>query len=195
MHRLYKYNHIVQNTLASKSILFTSKPTNLGLKLVAGLYKPASVKLEHGLLLSSLSGTLAVAKPQLHGKRQKRTVSLNAVLSKNNAWASLDKVVHELLPRISDFRTPKFKKPSTSSYTIKLRQKFTPLADFDDLISSEMFDSHRGIFLPLSVHFIITQTPSQVSETYLRAMRIPLQFYSRHPAPAFDDLATFQQSF
>jgi hypothetical protein len=196
MQRLYKYNNLVQNIIASKSYLFMPKATDLKIKLVAGLYKPASVKLEHGLILSSLSGMLAVAKPQLHGKRQKKTVSLNVILNKNSAWAPLDKLVHELLPRISDFRTPKFKKPSKPNYSLKLKQKFTPLADFDDLVSSEMFDNHRGIFLPLTVHCIISEgTPSQISETYLRAMRVPLQFYSRRPAPAFDDLATFQQSF
>lgn len=196
MHRLLKHSYITNSTLASKSVLFAYKTVKLDLKLVAGLYKPASIKLEHGLILSSLSAVLAVAKPQLHGKRQKRTVSLNTVLNSQGVWAPLDKIVHELLPKISDFRTPKFKKPSTNNYTLKLKQKFTPLVDFEDLVSPEMFDSNRGIFLPLSAHFTISnQLPSQASETYLRAMRVPLNFYSRHPAPAFDDLATFQQLF
>lgn len=164
--------------------------------MVAGLYKPASVKLEHGLILTSLSGLLAVAKPQLHGKRQKRTVSINAILTGSNAWAPLDKTVSELLTKISDFRTPKFKKPNNASYSLKLNQKFTPLVDFEDLVSPEMYDTHRGIFLPLTLHIIIKGniTP-QVAETYLRTMRLPLHFYTRRPAPAFDDLATFQQTF
>jgi len=74
---------MVQALLVSKSSLFIYKPIKLHLKMVAGLYKPASVKLEHGLILSSLSGLLAIAKPQLHGKRQKRTVSLNTNLTKS----------------------------------------------------------------------------------------------------------------
>jgi len=192
--RFAKYNNISQSTLASKSVLFSYRLVKLDLKLVAGLYKPASVKLEHGLILSSLTGSLAIAKPQLHGKRQKRTVSLNVVL-KNNVWPALDKLVNELLPRISDFRTPKVRKPAARSYTLKLKQKFTPLDEFEDLISPEMFDAHRGIFLPLSVHLNFTENLlPQVTETYLRSLRIPLNFYSRRPAPAFDDLATFQQT-
>ena len=196
MQRLEKYNYIIQNAVSSKSFLFSYKRASLNLKLVAGLYKPASIKLEHGLILSSLSGLLAIAKPQLHGKRKKRTVSLTTVLTNSNVWPALNKLVSELLPKISDFRTPKFQKPNCSSYTIKLKQKFTPLTDFEDLVSSDMFDSHRGVFLPLSVHLSFDKNlPVQAAETYLRALRIPLHFYTRHPAPAFDDLATVQQPF
>lgn len=82
MHRLERYNFAMLSAVASKSFLFIKVP--LGLKsahLVAGLYKPASVSLEHGLILTSVAGLLPVAKPQLHGKRQKRTVSLNAPLN------------------------------------------------------------------------------------------------------------------
>lgn len=196
MQRLAKYNYIIQNVLASKSSLFSYRRVRLNMKLVAGLYKPASIKLEHGLILSSLSGFLAIAKPQLHGKRKKRTVSLTAVLTNNNVWPALNKLVNELLPKISDFRTPKFQKPNSTSYTFKLKQKFTPLPDFEDLVSSEMFDNHRGVFLPLSVHLSFDKNlPAQATETYLRALRVPLHFYTRYPAPAFDDLATFQQIF
>jgi len=187
---------MVQALLVSKSSLFIYKPIKLHLKMVAGLYKPASVKLEHGLILSSLSGLLAIAKPQLHGKRQKRTVSLNTNLTKSRLWAPLSKLVHELLPKISDFRTPKFRKPGNLSYTLRLKQKFTPLVDFEDLVSTEMFDNNRGIFLPLTLHLVFDKNiPHQTAETYLRAFRVPLNFYSRRPAPAFDDLATFQQTF
>jgi hypothetical protein len=52
-------------------------------QLIAGLYKPASVGLEHGLILGSIANVLPVAKSQVHGKRQKRTVSLNTLLNGN----------------------------------------------------------------------------------------------------------------
>jgi hypothetical protein len=55
------------------------------MNLIAGLYKPASVSLEHGLILASIAGVMPVARPQLHGKRQKRTVSLNTSLSYKKA--------------------------------------------------------------------------------------------------------------
>lgn len=196
MQRLLKYNQVALSTVASKSSLFSCKKFNLTLRLVAGLYKPASVKLEHGLIVSSLAGMLATARPQLHGKRQKRTVSLTVSPAPAGAWSAIDKLVSELLPRIGDFRTPKFRRPENNNYSLRLRQKFTPLVDFEDLVSSEMFDSHRGIFLPLTAHFYLGgPVPGQVAETYLRILRLPFTFYARRPAPAFDDLATFQQSF
>ena len=196
MQRLAKYSHIIESTLSSKSPAFVFTALKLSMKVVAGLYKPASVKLEHGLILSSLTGSLAIAKSQLHGKRQKRTISINADLRNSKVWPALDKIINELLPKISDFRTPKFKKPAGGSYSIKLKQKFTPLPDFEDLVSQDMYDSHRGIFLPLSVHFIIlNKSYQQIDETYMRMLRIPFNFYVRRSAPAFDDLAVFQQAF
>ncbi len=82
MHRLERYNSCALSAVASKSFLFLKPRLELKcVHLVAGLYKPGSISLEHGLILSSVAGTLPVAKPQLHGKRQKRTVSLNAPLN------------------------------------------------------------------------------------------------------------------
>lgn len=82
MHRLERYNSCILSAVASKSILFAKPELSMkSVHLVAGLYKPASVSLEHGLILSSMAGILPVAKPQLHGKRQKRTVSLSAPLN------------------------------------------------------------------------------------------------------------------
>lgn len=197
MHRLERYNSPLLSAIASKSFLFVKAPLTLkSVHLVAGLYKPASVNLEHGLILSSIVGLLPIAKPQLHGKRQKRTISLNARLSNKKIWPMLDKVSNELLPRISDFRTPKFKKPTNSNYTIRLKQKFTPLVDFEELVSPSMYDTHKGIFLPLSAHFNFRNSAGhQVSEQYLRMLRLPFNFYSRRKTPAFDDPATFLQSF
>jgi hypothetical protein len=101
-----------------------------------------------------------------------------------------------LLPRISDFKTPKFKKPSTANYTMRLKQKFTPLIEFEELVSSNMYDTHKGIFLPLSVHLnFLSPTTHQVGEQYVRMLRLPFNFYSKRKAPAFDDPATFLQTF
>jgi ribosomal protein L5 len=139
---------------------------------------------------------LPIAKPQLHGKRQKRTVSLNAPLRSKKIWPALDKIGNELLPRISDFKTPKFKKPSTSNYSLRLKQKFAPLLDFEELVSPSMYDTHKGIFLPISAHFSFKNSAGhQVSEHYLRMLRLPFNFYSKRKAPAFDDPAIFLQNF
>jgi hypothetical protein len=195
MHRLAKYQYIVKASVASKGAAFFVQEPKLSLKLVAGLYKPASIKLEHGLILASLSGTLPVANYQLHGKRQKRTVSLNNSLT-GATLAVLDKIIHELLPRVPDFATPKLRRPSYNNYILRLKQKFSPLPDFEDLLSSAMYDEHRGIFLPLNMHLLFGKTAATRYHTgshYLRMLRLPFNFYSKRPAPAFDDLAAFGQ--
>jgi hypothetical protein len=82
IHRIERHNVSILSAVASKSFLFVKISQGLkSARLVAGLYKPASVSLEHGLILSSIAGVLPIAKSQLHGKRQKRTVSLNVPLS------------------------------------------------------------------------------------------------------------------
>ena len=196
MHRLAKYEYLIKASVASKGAVFFVKEARLSLKLVAGLYKPASVKLEHGLILASLSGKLPIAKYQLHGKRQKRTVSLNNTVGRS-VFHTIDKILHELLPRVPDFATPKVRKPAYNNYILRLRQKFTPLPDFEDLISSDMYDEHRGIFLPLNIHFLFDKalaTRYQTGSHYLRMLRLPFNFYAKSKAPALDDLAAFGQN-
>lgn len=185
------------SAVASKSFLFIKLPIALrSAHMIAGLYKPASVSLEHGLILGSITSVLPVAESQLHGKRQKRTIALGSRLYSKKLWSPLDKLANELLPKISDFKTQKFKKPAGLNYTIRLKQKFTPLIDFEELVSSTMYDTHKGIFLPLSVHLNFSSfIRHQVAEQYLRMLRLPFNFYSKRKAPAFDDPATFLQKF
>lgn len=83
LHRFERYNNSVLSAMASKSFLFVKTPGVLeSVHLVAGLYRPTSLSLEHGLILTSISSVVPIAKSQLHGKRQKRTVSLSAALNK-----------------------------------------------------------------------------------------------------------------
>jgi len=197
MQRIARYNSCLLSNLASKSFLFLPNSIKLRtLIMVAGLYKPQSINLEHGLVLSSIAGALAVARPQLHGKREKRTVSLTTVANQSTLWQPIDKLLNELLPRVSDFKTIKFRKPSGYSYTLRLKQKLAPLVDFEDLVSSSMYDTHRGVFLPLTSHFNL-QSPvnHSISEHYLRMLRLPFNFYVKRKPPAFDDSATFAQNF
>lgn len=194
MHRLKRYRSVTNTNLASKS--FTFNPASARLKktvLTAGLYKPNSIRLEHGLMLNALAGALSLAKSQLHGKRQKRTHSMATAFPGDNALPAVDKITHELLPRISDFQSPKFKKPATRNYTLRLNQRFNPLVDFEDLLDAELFDTHRGVFLPVTLHLNLAAHKKyhQLSEHYLRMLRLPLAFYKKHQAPAFDDPATF----
>lgn len=197
MQRIARYNSCLLSNLASKSFLFLPSFIKLRtLIMVAGLYRPQSINLEHGLILSSIAGALAIARPQLHGKRQKRTVSLTTVSNQSTLWQPIDKLLNEVLPRVSDFKTLKFRKPAIHSYSLRLKQKLTPLVDFEDLISPSMYDTHRGVFLPLTSHFNLQSAINHlISEHYLRMLRIPFNFYVKRKSPAFDDAATFAQSF
>lgn len=47
------------------------------LSLKAGLYRPSSVKPEYSMFLSMLSGRPTQTHIQLHGKRRRKTLSLN----------------------------------------------------------------------------------------------------------------------
>jgi hypothetical protein len=86
MHRFERYKAATSTGLLSKSFLFNKTLTALrSVSLVAGLYKPSSVSVEHGLMLSSLSNKLTTFKLQLHGKRQKRTVTSSTKLVGRNA--------------------------------------------------------------------------------------------------------------
>lgn len=197
MHRIERHNASMLSAVASKSFLFVKAPVILkSMHLVAGLYKPTSISLEHGLILSSIAGLLPIVKSQLHGKRQKRTVSLNALMNSKRIWPAIDKITTQLLPKIGDFQTPKFKKPAALNYTIRLKRRFNPLIEFEELVSESMYDTHKGVFLPLSIH-INFQNPSNhlISEQYLRMLRLPFNFYSRREVPAFDDPAVFSQDF
>jgi hypothetical protein len=183
----------MDSTAVSKELIFVTSHARLDIRLVAGLYKPSSIRLEHGLILSAISGALPIARYQLHGKRQKRTVSLTNYLV-NGSEIFLDKLVHEVLPRVADFRTPKLRRPTSNNFQLRLRQKISPLADFADLVEPSMFDDYRGVFLPLTVHFIfknIQFVTSQTRVAYLRMLRLPFNFYKVRVAPAFDDLASF----
>lgn len=81
MHRFERYKIATSTGLVSKSFLFNKTFTALkSISLVAGLYKPSSISIEHGLILSSLSNKLTTFKLQLHGKRQKRTATSSTEL-------------------------------------------------------------------------------------------------------------------
>lgn len=197
MERIYKYKYLINSSIASKQKIFFMTLPVLYAKLVAGLYKPSSLKLEHNLILASLSGSLPIFKNQLHGKRKKRTVSLNNEFSEKYTRV-FDKIIHELLPKIPDFVTPKMKKSRFSNYSLKINQKFPALPDFEDLISQSLYNDHRGVFLPLHVHFLFKNSEILDNATtvhYLKMMRLPMFFYTKNKKPAFDDPVTFNQLY
>jgi len=82
----------------------------------------------------------------------------------------------------------KKKAKSANAYTFRFREKLTMVEDFDDLVESIMYDTHKGIYLPITMHLLFNKTmPHFFNETYLRMLRIPLTMHKRRPRPAFDD--------
>jgi hypothetical protein len=82
LHRLEISHDLFNNYLDSK---FMHYSRNGLIKLEAakvhiGLYKVNSLLPEHGFILSNLTGQPAELRYQLHGKRQRRTVSMNNML-------------------------------------------------------------------------------------------------------------------
>jgi hypothetical protein len=190
MTRFRRFNDgVVPLIFASKGPSFYFSRTSFKtIRLTAGLYKLASLSLEHVLMLSSISGALAATEIQIHGKRQKRTASVTVDLTGAKLWPALDKLSHELLPRMIDFKTPKFHRPSlANNYMLRVRQKFTPLLDFETLVDQAMFESHKGVYLPLTAHFGFLSSDPYINEQYLRVFRLPFNFYVKRQVPAFDD--------
>jgi hypothetical protein len=80
--RYVSAQELFSNFFVSKLPIFNQQPLPRlqALDFRAGLYKPSTVRPEHGLLLSTLSGSKVQTHVQLHGKRQKKTLSINANL-------------------------------------------------------------------------------------------------------------------
>ncbi len=79
------------------------------------------------------------------------------------------------------------------SYTLRVRQKFSYYDEFDDLISNQMYDSYKGVFLPLNININFNNSKSHINnETYLRLIHLPINLFKRHPRPAFDDSVKFE---
>jgi hypothetical protein len=91
------------------------------------------------------------------------------------------------MPEFTTLKTKK-KGKSGNSYTFRFREKFTMVEDFDDLVEAVMYDTHKGIYLPLTMHLLLKRkVPHLFNETYLRMLRIPVTMHRRRPRPAFDD--------
>lgn len=165
------------------------------IKINAGLYKPSSFFIQYSLMLANLSGKPSNISYQAHGKRNRQTIAATATVFKNYVWFCLDKLTHEIFPILSDFLTPKWRKNNKSfSYTLRLRHKFLSYDVFDILTSASMYDTHKGVFLPLSIHFNFTELNSHlINEGYLHIFRLPISLYKRRYRPAFDDKISFNQ--
>jgi len=98
------------------------------------------------------------------------------------------------MPIISNFKTIKTHKfhKKTNNYTLRIKQKLGSFNEFSDLVENSMYDTHRGVYLPLTIHFIFSTQSSQfLNESYFRMLKFPINFYRRKSRPAFDDAIGF----
>ncbi len=195
--RLQYYTFCSIPWIITKSLYFTYNNYNLLTKVIlsAGLYKPNSFFTQHSLMLANLSSQPAEISYQSHGKRHRRTVSAHNQITNKMLLPIIDKIVHEVIPIASDFKTPKwYKNKKTKAYTLRIRHKFLTYDNFDNLTTATMFDTYRGVYLPLSIHIVVNKNHSQsYNEMCLRLYRLPINIYKKRYRPAFDDAISFNQ--
>ena len=55
-----------------------------------------------------------------------------------------------------------------------------------------MYDTHKGVFLPLEINFQLNSKSHLNNETTLRALHLPINLYKRRMRPAYDDAVKFE---
>lgn len=185
--RFELYNVQLQEYLGVKSPAFQYK-TGIefsSFKIKAGLYKPSALFIQHSLVLASITGLAPIVNTQVHGKRKRRTNSLNVGLyGKQQIWPFYDKFLHELVPFMFELGTSKIREGRASvrakSINIRLRKKLGAQTEFANLVSATMQDTYRGIYLPLTISLIFKEfTRYTLVENYLRMIRLPLILFRR----------------
>jgi hypothetical protein len=161
------------------------------LKIVAGLFTLSEIRSQHILLAMSLIGKQAQPVAQLHRRKQYYTGAFEFLFLKKTVWELIDKFVHEIIPVFFDFLTPKFKKgkvKKTNTYTWHVRYLMKMYDEFNLLLIEEFYKSHRGIFLPLHMHFTFSKMQDHFSnECYFHMLRYPFWFYKKKRKPTHDD--------
>lgn len=175
----------------SHSIYSRNKDVSLKqLDIRVGLFKANPQLIHHNIISTILTGQPAVLQYQFHGKRQRRTISLNTNLSQKYAWPFIERLLNFIIPKMYDLKTIKHKRSVSpiSSYSLRLRERMSIVDEIDDLIEPFMLDTHKGIFFPFTMHFKLSNKVSHnKGETLIRCFRLPIHFYKRHKKPAFDD--------
>lgn len=149
---------------------------------------------QHSLILAELAGQPAATSYQVHGKRQRQTSALTAALHGHTIWLFIDRYLNEILYLMKDYKTPKFHKAKrlAKSIAMKNRQRFSDYVDTDDIVEPVMHDTHRGVYLPLTIHFQFAREASyNRAENIMRIFRIPLSISKRRKRKAFDDRVSF----
>ena len=191
--RYYLHNYYTILQISYKLNIFKERPV-LFLKSIiiqAGLYKLSTMSAQHNLIATEVAGLPTVIQYQRHGKREKQTGLYQAKLLISYAWDSIDKLIHELIPRMNDFLTSKWLKRRTNvqTFTFRIRQRLSFFDGIEDLTEYQMHTEYRGVYLPLSIIFQLVELKTYLeSESFLYMMRVPIILFRRKPKPAFDDL-------
>jgi len=194
MNHYQKYNIILSSILGSKSQsrVNIEDTTISEITISAGPYKPTNFYKAHLLVFNSVVGKPAEIKYQTHGKREKRTILIFTKYKSNSLVTEfISRFVNTLLPSVLDLRTIKnIKRTRETSVTMfRLRKRFgISFPDCDEFITDELYDTKRGIALPLSVGLKFKYKKSYIMiEDLLRMNRFPLTFFRWWPYSAVDD--------
>jgi hypothetical protein len=175
--RYFKYNYLLHNYILSKQNLYevAKLPKLIKLDITAGHYKLNGLFVEHGLVLLSITGKLPVLRSFLHGKRLKRTLTLQtSFFDGPNSFKFLDKFVNLILPNTEDLVQSTQHRVRTTSYEWRTRYYFEG-PELGNFVSDRL--ARRGVFMPLSILVTFQKDlMAATSELYLRMLRLPLFF-------------------
>jgi hypothetical protein len=190
--RYERMQPLFKGYLASKFWLTDRPGFGLGaVQVSAGPFRPHEVSMEHGHILSVVTGAPWSPTSQYHGNRKHATVTLNASLVGPRAWDFHDKYITEFLRFAFEYETPKHFRPRrelSRVFTWRYREKFRADPEYEMLVEGFMWDTHRGKFLPLSVSYSITGAYTNiVTENLMRMARLPFVWFTRRDRRFFDD--------
>lgn len=179
MLRYQKYNYLTKSLQLSKSKTYESNKlvSISSLNIQAGHFKPTSTFVEHGLLVTNISGQIPTTNLFKHGKRLRSTVTIKNSIKSKWKWAVLDKFLNTFLPVIGDLKSYKTKKSKALTYSWRIRN-FFEWADADPLLSERIMK--KDVFLPLFVDVSLTKSMTQKqNEDLLRMFRIPANLFKK----------------
>ena len=177
--RYLKYHYLLNSCLLSKQNLYKSDelPRITRLNVTAGHYKLNGLFIEHGLIFLSLMSRTPVLKLFLHGKRLKRTFTLQtSFFNKAGSLKFLDKFINLTLPNMEDLvQSTQHRRLNVAvGYEWRTRYYFEG-PELSNFVSERLV--RRGVFMPLSI-LVLFQKDLAIasSELYLRMLRLPVFF-------------------
>jgi hypothetical protein len=185
MNNYQKYNFVLASVLSSKAHSTPVLVESLRIKklhVLAGPYKPNKFYLAHSLVFNSVVGQFPRFSYRRHGKREKETVAMFIdYRSGNQVYGFIGRFINLIMPSIIDMRSMRGIKRTRFSPTLmcRLRYRFgVNFPDCDELITDEMHDTKRGIFLPLYAAIVFGREMSYLQvETLARMLRLPISFF------------------